>query len=248
MFHSTVCTIKNTVSPLKPNEDAFYVDDEKKIYIIADGVSRDLIDGYYPNPSPSKEVADIFVEEASRYVKHAITVMPNYRQAVYDAFAYANHKIKRYNSEYTSFFPGTVGVITLLINDTIYYGYIGDCTGILLNDRQKKQFTHCQTKQIYIHRNEFSKSTIRSQICNNPSHPYSYGVIDGRDAAMEFVVTGEFPISEYSGMILHSDGATEKVNALSASELLSMTANCVLNVPTIDNNKDDKSLILVKLR
>jgi hypothetical protein len=41
----------NNLNYYKPNEDYIIVDDINQIYIICDGVTRDLINGKYPEPS-----------------------------------------------------------------------------------------------------------------------------------------------------------------------------------------------------
>jgi hypothetical protein len=46
-------TTRNNLDYAKPNEDYLIVDDKNKVHIICDGVTRNLIDGSYPEPSPS---------------------------------------------------------------------------------------------------------------------------------------------------------------------------------------------------
>ena len=50
----------------KPNEDYLIVDNRNRIYIICDGVTRNLIVGRYPDPSPSYLAAKAFAESVHR--------------------------------------------------------------------------------------------------------------------------------------------------------------------------------------
>ena len=59
-YRVETATKKNTKEFDKPNEDYFLVDRNNGIFIILDGVTRDKIDGIYPDPSPACEVSKIY--------------------------------------------------------------------------------------------------------------------------------------------------------------------------------------------
>ena len=63
-YRVETATKKNTKEFDKPNEDYFLVDRNNGIFIILDGVTRDKIDGIYPDPSPACEVSKIFIDKA----------------------------------------------------------------------------------------------------------------------------------------------------------------------------------------
>ena len=55
---------------------------------------------------------------------------------------FGNKEIEKFNHSYLgSFLPGTVGIIAIIKDNKLFYGYIGDCIGILLNKQMKKEFT-----------------------------------------------------------------------------------------------------------
>lgn len=239
-------TKKNTKKFHKSNEDYALADDNNGIYIIVDGVSRDRLKGVYPEPSPSRHVSELFVHQAYECLKQNCLKM-NSESIVKQAFESGNEKILEHNRSYVGdFLPGTVGIIVLVKDNKIFYGYIGDCTGVLLSYSDKKQFTSCQTKLIHEHVKEFSAFQIRNEICNNIEHPYSYGVLDGRKEAMNFVITGCMDFVKYQGIILATDGAEEIINKMTSRELLTMSAEKILKRRLLTQNDDDKTIIIVK--
>lgn len=181
-YRVETATKKNTKEFDKPNEDYFLVDRNNGIFIILDGVTRDKIDGIYPDPSPACEVSKIFIDKAYNYIMNVSSKESDYLKIIKNAFVEGNKEIEKFNHSYLgSFLPGTVGIIAIIKDNKLFYGYIGDCIGILLNKQMKKEFTMCQTKLIHEHIKEFTAYEIRHNICNNIRHPYSYGVLDGRD-------------------------------------------------------------------
>ena len=69
-IYFTQFTQKNTIWKDKPNEDYILIDEIKKIYIILDGVTRDMIKGRYPNPSPSEKVTHLISNSIYEYIKN----------------------------------------------------------------------------------------------------------------------------------------------------------------------------------
>lgn len=239
-------TKKNTKFPDKPNEDNFLIDCTNGIFIIVDGVSRDKENGKYPNPSPACQVSELFINTSYGYLKDNIGKKYDYIQLIKEAFMIGNTAIYNYNLNCNkTFLPGTVGIIVIIVNSEMYYGYIGDCIGVLLSREKKEQFTDCQTKLIHKHIAEYSTSQIRNEICNNIEHPYSYGVLDGRNGALDFITTGNINLSEYTELLLFTDGLQGTIENLSSATILNMSTNEIMNDVT-NNCNDDKTLIRIR--
>lgn len=240
-------TKRNTKVQGKPNEDFALTDSENGIYIIVDGVSRDKINGVYPNPSPSEQVSKAFAECAYHYLCQRPLDTEELLPVITEAFREGNEKVHECNKEYEGgFLPGTVGIIAVIREEKLFYGYIGDCVGLLIAKNEKKQFTTCQTKQVHDHIKEFTASQVRGEICNNKNHPYAYGVLDGREGAMDFVLTGCLDLTRCDGIVLATDGAEEIVGNLKCEELLSRSAADMLSDKSLTDNEDDKTIVLVK--
>ncbi len=241
-YISSCGTIKNTKTYDRPNEDYVLCDDEKNIYILLDGVSRDKINGKYPNPSPAREVTELFAKEVYDYLRGNCD---SYNlEYIKKAFMKGNKAIADYNAEYQVFLPGTVGIICVADKEKLYYGYIGDCYGRLIGNGEIKIFTECQTEKIAAHKREFSAGEIRNNICNNPQHPYSYGVLTGQKEAMEFVMLGECMLTNVDMMILSSDGMEPYLSGLQCNDFEIKEADYYLNNAVL-YGEDDKTIIIV---
>lgn len=240
-FISDSVTFQNSRWADKPNEDYFICDDENQLYILVDGVSRDKIEGVYPNPSPAREVSVLFANAVYDYL------MFNHEHALLkEAVKIGNNKIAQFNEKIkweNNFLPGTVGIVAMIEHRKMYYCYIGDCYGLKIKKTDKKIFfTECQTKQIARHREKFTAYEIRNQICNNKEHPDAYGVLNGDIRAFNFVVQGETEIQEDDRIILCSDGFEDLVTRYSALDLYNMPLKEMYNK---SKNKDDKTLIRI---
>lgn len=244
-YTSSTVTIKNHKGINKPNEDYYLSDDEKGIYILVDGVSRDKVNGIYPNPSPSFLVSKIFVESVYNFL--STNFNENILDVLYEAIKVGNDEIKNYNDKVkweNDFLPGTVGIIVIIRNSKLFYAYIGDCYGLVLNG-DKHIFSKCQTENIAKHKKEFSAFEIRNIICNNENHPYSYGVLNGDIRAMKFVNCGELDICESNKILLCSDGFSDIIKSFSGEELYKME---IEQMVTSSNESDDKTMILIEGR
>lgn len=244
-YISSSVTIKNCKDINKPNEDYYLSDDEKGIYILVDGVSRDKVDGIYPNPSPSFLVSKIFVESVYKFLLNNFD--ENIFSLLYEAIKKGNDEIKNYNDKVkweNDFWPGTVGIIVIVKNSKLFYAYIGDCYGLILNS-DKHMFSKCQTENIAKHKKEFNAFEIRNNICNNVNHPYSYGVLNGDIRAMKFVNYGEIDICESDKILLCSDGFSDTIKKFSGEELYKME---IEQLVTSSKCSDDKTMILIEER
>lgn len=140
--------------------------------------------------------------------------------------------------------PGTVGIITVIRDYKLFFAYIGDCYGLVINNKGNKTiFTKCQTEEIANHKKEFSAYEIRNEICNNESHPYSYGVLNGDFRAMKFVNFGTIDILRNDKMIICSDGFADIIKNVSGRKLYQMTMD---QMTTSANESDDKTMVIIE--
>lgn len=245
---------KNSKDYPKPLEDYLIADPENQIYIVLDGVSRDKIDGVYPNPSPAAAVAKIFGEEVKKaLLAEQIPTTPDARLT--SAIRTGNQAVANYNaqSDDWDFLPGVVGIVTLIQDDTFYYAYNGDCYGRLIRDGSIQPLTTPQTQAIHDHKGEFTADQVRNEICNNKSHPYSYGVYTGQPEAMDFVETGSFALTPGDRIVLSSDGM-ENLFADSSFSLLEVVpaAEMVQRAVTLEAGDaglgtDDKAVVVLEV-
>lgn len=235
---------KNHLDYPKPLEDFILIDKEKSIFIILDGVSRDKNNGIYPDPSPSFEVSQIFAKEVLNFLKQAIhgkDIIGNLKLAV----TYGNNKIYEYNKKANwSFLPGTVGIISVILNDKFYYVFVGDCIGQIFHKNKSKFFTYPQTKLLKEHITEFSADQIRNIICNNKKHPFGYGVFTGEKGVMDFLECGEELLYEGDLIILATDGMNKMIFPTSAKELV---ASAERQEKDQGLRSDDKAVIVISV-
>ena len=225
----------------KPNEDYFICDDIGQIYILVDGVSRDRIGGVYPNPSPAREVSEIFVKVVYDYLKaHSQHFL------IREAIEIGNNEVAKYNEKMNwenDFLPGTVGIVAMIKKEKMYYCYIGDCYGLKVSKKGKKTFfTDCQTKMIAKYGKQYTAYEIRNKICNNKAHSCAYGVLNGDMRAMDFVVAGMIEIEDGEKIFLCSDGFDDLVQNCSAADLYKMSLEEMGNK---SKNMDDKTMIVI---
>lgn len=191
-------SVKNKQSD-KPNEDFFLIDEDSKLFLVVDGVSRDRINGVYPNPSPSARVARVF----SEFIKDN----HNETESLLSLFTRANFFVSELNSDFHDpFKPGIVAVCIRLKGNVVEWLSIGDCIGLLFQNNNAIQFNTQQTKKLRAFPNKFNAQTIRTAICNNPEHILGYGVIDGNLNARLFLESGSFDVYMGDTICLLSDG------------------------------------------
>lgn len=246
LYKSSSISIINSKDINKPNEDYYFCDDERGIYLLVDGVSRDKIDGVYPNPSPASDVSKLFVESAYNFLINNIDNDAYIIELLCKAMEIGNKTINDYNSKIkwnNNFFPGTVGIIVIVRDKKMFYAYIGDCYGLIVN-KDKNIFTECQTINITKHKKQFSAYEIRNVICNNKIHPYSYGVLNGDMRALDFVNCGSRDICDDDKILICSDGFSDIIELLSANDMYKLTVNQMVE---FSRDSDDKTMITIEV-
>ncbi len=242
-------TIKNTKRKDKPNEDYVFFDFKKNIFILLDGVTRDIENDKYPNPSPAVEAVNILKKEIYNNLKNYI-FSKNIIIQMQDAISMANKKLKIYNDKYNlDFNAGAVGIVAVIFNNKFYYAYIGDCYGRIIYKNEISFFTECQTKLISIHKKEFTSLEIRNEICNNISHPYGYGVLNGDNNALQFLCSGEIELTNVKYIILSSDGMEPFLSKCNIDLIKNQTALQLANNSQQYNNinQDDKTILKIEI-
>lgn len=244
-YISEALTLKNTIRYDKPNEDYYLCDDFHGVYIIADGVSRDIINGQYPRPSPSQIVSKIFVESAHEFYLKNISNY-TYDSILLEMMTYGNRKIMEFNNQNSwtdDYLPGTVGIILVFTESSIKYSFIGDCSGFIVNNNNRYMFTKCQTQKIAKYRYLIDRKIIRNSICNNKNHPLSYGVLNGDVKALAFVEAGEKELEFDDKVLLATDGIYDAVETVVPKIL---GENNLHDLLRYSSSKDDKTLIRVR--
>ena len=239
-------TQKNTKQADKPNEDLVSCDLNNNIFILLDGVSRDNIDGKYPNPSPAVEVVEILKHS----IHQGLVSLSEYAcDRITSAMLHANTRIKEYNQEHVlDFAAGAVGIVGIIEDQRFYYGYIGDCYGRIITGNRTNIFTSCQTQEIARHKKEYSADEIRHIICNNIKHPCGYGVLNGDEGARDFIRCGVIDWVNVDQIILSSDGMEDFLSNISVEELSQNTAEELIARAINYNNvsQDDRSIIKIE--
>ena len=237
-------TVKNSRGLDKPNEDSVYIDNERNIVIVLDGVSRDRENGIYPNPSPAAIVTEIIRNSCVEYLEENMEHSSNTLSLLEKSMIYANDKVKLFNNENNlDFAPGAVGIVGLISKQVFYYAFIGDCYGRVISNGEVSVFTECQTEEIAKHKGQYTAREIRNYICNNPDHPCGYGVLNGVDTARCFIRTGQ--ISEYDRIILSSDGPEHYLNGCDVAKLLNNTYESLLTESQNGVNLDDITIAVI---
>lgn len=155
----TVCNWKTKVVR-KPQED-FYkmhkIYPQTNILSVADGITRDCLDGHpvnksisglirtfvaYPRPSPAKEAAKIFCGLTFDYTSLDIN-----EELIKSKFRDANQEIKMFNWEVypspdylVNDFAACVASIAIEKNSEVYYGFIADCGVAILDSKGNLRF------------------------------------------------------------------------------------------------------------
>lgn len=248
-------TRKNNISRyFKPNEDYCLYDTDKGIFIITDGVSRDPIDGIYPNPSPTADVAKLLTETVFTHISTNISNTEDYNKLLFEAYKKGNELIKENNKKdnYNLFLPGAVSLAAIVKNSLLYFCYLGDVSLKKITPKETILLTRSQTEKFRRYSKSFTRSFVRSEICNNIEHPLSYGVFTGEDKAMSFISFHKCDLSSGDKLHFATDGLdcvydfenAESISSFTAEQMLSK-AEYLENKFSESINSDDKTIIIV---
>ena len=222
---------KNKSNQEKPeNEDYFKIIDN--LFIVVDGITREKY--HLKDKSIAREVSEAFVENFARecLANYCISSNSNdiYKLLV-NSFKKANERIYYINQEYISkykennlkFFekPGCVGVVALVHNNNLYYGYFGDCTLFLIRNNIRIILGEKQTKCSHKFFNgKINREKLESNYVNH-NKKYGYCVANGDDEAFEYFKVGHIALEEDDVIILSSDGLTNYLLNVDSSDFAS---------------------------
>lgn len=235
-------------------EDSFVYDEQRKIACVADGVTRDFLDGSvvshdlngmmkflneeYPNPSPAREAADIctktFLETMS---------LNEANKRIW----YYNLKNNLTETDYLAKdLAGCTAAGFLEDNGIINYSFIADSRIAIINNKRNLRFKtpdegpHSEGKRLYLEsrvqenggwNNSQARIDIRRDYRNNPNNNYfSFGVLTGEKNAERYIETGMQPIRLGDYVLAFTDGITDiAFNRKNGIEVLNQDFYNVLN-------------------
>ena len=236
----------------KPNEDRLLVDKERGIFIVLDGVTRPH--GEYetsPFESAAGEVGDIFLKEVYTYICDHLSD-PSPRIILENAVKIANEKIKEYRKVKSinewSFFPSTLGIISILRGKTLHYLCVGDCIGMLIRYNSKIIFGRELTVKA-VDLCQATKTERYALYCNHPENHLSYTVFNGDDVVMDGVQYSLIDLHEGDILFLASDGIADYLKYEKVIDLVTKSPESIIedsgryDAPPFASYADDKTLI-----
>lgn len=258
--HGQSALKKNREDNSKPIEDVLISDNKNKIFIVCDGVTRSLVNGVYPNPSPAAKASVIFAETVhSTLINLSPITTP--KISLHKAIKCGNDAVREFNiSTFPKIdyvendFAGTIAIVTIIKNDKFYYAYNGDCCGYLLTENGMSMFTTPQTTQVSIYREKFgfgrdATITIRRDIRNNKQHPLGYGVYTGESSAMDFVEHGSLQLRAGQKILIASDGISYLLKTSTNTLYGSTPESIILEAEILEDKlgirSDDKAVIII---
>ena len=237
-------SVSNTKSADKPNEDLAVFEGDVGIGMVLDGVSRDKENGFYPTPSPAKEVTQLFSEIVLATAKKV--GFPGLSR-LQSSICAGNDAVEAYNKKLNHRFPaGTVGVVFSLEDGCLCYAYIGDCFAALIRAGKMRVFTESQTTMVREHRAELNSNEIRFDICNHAGHPYGYGVWDGNPGAMDFVKYGMITLLKGDVILIYTDGMAKIIENMTVEEVMNVPMDEMCDSDSI-HNQDDRTCMRIKI-
>jgi serine/threonine protein phosphatase PrpC len=210
----------------KPNEDFFLVSQNYPIFLIADGVTQSHFPtGEYAFPAGARTSAKIFCYTTLKFLEENLE-NKNFKNLIENAFNLANQKIKEFNIaegidkrlnylEYDWF--DCVGVAGFIIENNLYYGYVGDC-GLAIFDKENKLKFQTkdmvksaieQAKKIYKNWDDFPKEKrilIMRKEFRNRIDVKGYGSFTGGEGVKKYYKIGSKNLKEKDLIIFYSDG------------------------------------------
>lgn len=257
-------------TPRHPVEDACQWIDKNKTIIaaVADGVTRDLVAGKYPQPSPAKIAADlfceIFVENLKSRDSFSSVALKNSFVAANQAIAQLNKKkIKKVDYAQNDYWTCVaVGAVIALSN--LHWAFIGD-SGVCVYDKlgklkyrtpddvlaAKQYINQIFGKYSGSNFKQYVRKTLRNSKKFVGGRMVSYGALTGEKEALNFIKSGSWTIEPGDNIILYTDGAEEliyskvfiqKLNSANLQELKTIIRGALL----ARSKKDEATILIFK--
>lgn len=242
-FQSFARTIQNTHSAFKPNEDYFICDDQKGIYIVADGITTTpKTDADYPNPSGGQLTSRLFCET----VYQSLLAQPEITgDGVYQSLLRANQAIFALNRTHGRYeranfvdedYYGTVATVAVVIDGRCVIYHVGDTLVLWQNGASFERVTEAQTRDVAAYKQKINATrrmtsreltvAIRRDFRNHlnakglDGEPVGYGVFTGEPGVLDFIRVYERPILPGTTFLMASDGFEPLVSQLLSTPLL----------------------------
>ena len=236
----------------KPNEDLLLVDQENHIFILLDGITRvhreyaDL-----PGKSAALDVGEIFLQTAYAYML-AHLEEPDTDLMLRQAVLLGNAAILPYRQqkslEQWQFYPGALGILSILRENRLHYAYLGDCLAAHVRGSEKSIFGRQEQLQT-IAQMRVPKLEMYEKYCNHPESPLGYGIFNGDETVEALLDQGIRHITPGDTVILCSDGLGPYLCNTDVADLRQLSVDEILNastaydVPPFANYADDKTII-----
>lgn len=247
--YTSVCHKRNIT---KPNEDRVLVDEERGIFILLDGVTRAHPE-YESTPyeSAAGDLGDIFIDLAYKYIVNNISD-PEPENILRGAIKIANEKIREYrkrkSEEEWSYYPSTLGFVSIIRDGVLHYIATGDCLGVLIRRSVKillgREWTLEAVDKLCV-----TKAERYSKYCNHPENRLSYTVFNGDDEVMDGIEYSFIDLHSGDTLLIASDGIGDYIKFEKSMDLIlqtpeQMIANSeVYDRPPFAEYADDKTII-----
>lgn len=204
-----------------PQED-FYQNVDN-IFVVSDGITHDLVDGFYPNPTDSGIVANLICNTISKELEKSDKEIGDIKRAVKKA----NAEVKKFNESTKLYVEResngyTIGAavfaVIVIKEDRLLYGVLDDCYFSIFSDDLidhpiLKSYVDKSAKH-YDANYDWSKTEDRKiwrkDYRNNEQEidgeKLGYGAIDGREGFENFVQYGEELLKPNDLVCLYTDG------------------------------------------
>lgn len=234
----------------KPNEDKLIVDEENKIFILLDGITRPHSEyEMRPNKSYAKDYSEEFADSAYTYiVTHMDELEPE--ELLTNAVKTANNKLCRMKAKIgeCEFYPGTLGIISIIKDERLHYVCVGDSLAVLIRKTSRLVFgRELPLEAVDLH--NVSKAIRYETYCNHPENHLSYTIFNGDDVVMDGLEYSFIDLCESDVLFLGSDGIGSCLKYEKIQDLKVMTVEEIFklsekyDIPPYAEYADDKTLI-----
>ena len=244
----------------KPNEDYLISDEDQGIFIVADGITRPHAEYTGQASSAAYTAAKVFCQSAYRTLKSGLARCTDghaVERLLSDAFSEGNAEVAQWNKtwllthqENKLYKPAAVALCAVVHKDTLYFGYVGDCIGVLIRGNCRYVFAERQTQAAGKLRP--TKEQLYLNYVNNPGRKHAYGIINGDPLACALTVYSHFGLESGDRIILSTDGLAnmllyERTEILTGGNLISLIGplSAEYDLPPFAEYPDDKALISI---
>ena len=236
----------------KPNEDRLFIDEERGIFILLDGVTRPHSEYVsHPYESAALDLGNIFIEEAYRFIlDHISDSEPE--SILRGAVMKANLKIREYRNKFSceewEYYPSTLGFVVLLRDGVLHYVSVGDSIAVLVRRNAKMLFGREWALEA-VDKLNLTKKERYEKYCNHPENHLSYTVFNGDDEVMRGLEYSFIDIHKGDVLFIASDGIGDYLKYEKSSDIIKMTPCEIIDRsgeydrPPYAEYADDKTVI-----